>query len=414
MKKELVLFALCTLSIFSSCQNEEIKVRNDIKKSEENESVRVYASNTIKALTKGILREGRDFEPKEEKPVISGEADTIGYLVNFEGGGFILFTSNERKVVTFSPNGSLSVEKDPETIRELTTNVLRQTPSLPIEDENGTPNMPGRYTETKKVTEGPISQIIEKQTTKEFDQTYPYNRKAPICIFKKPEYYYMGRYPAGCLTAALAEIFAYHRLFGYEIDWDALINVDWNNRSTFPDEDSFYNDLDFLFGTIIKRCITFGGGQFGVKPYGMAIPPKINGFVKDMGYTVEKREYNAYTIPYVYKDNKIPLMIYGEAAFFDRHYFVADGVAIYTYNDITYERTVTKRKRPGSNSPYDLIVTYSPWKEVYRTQRKDCFLSINWGWGGDHNGYFRPNALSPSQKDDTYDKKMSYRIIQPK
>ena len=289
----------------------------------------------------------------------TADGRAMAYAVNrADGDGFVLVVGSDQgsDVVGYSDHGTFTVEQMPANMRSWLDSYLENLQR--IEGSGNAPAM--RY-----ATKTPIAPLLNSQ----WNQDQPYSDQCPIVNGK--------RAATGCSITAMAQIMYYYRwpadstkaIPGYTPD-----NSKGTNYPTLPALEPTIFNWDKMYpsyknnedGTEVAKLMKYlgtaskaeYGEETGATGYD-AVQALIKYFGYDAGARSIWRSQQSYlewvNMLYAELQAKRPVMFSGTAGG-NAHSFVVDG--------------------------YD----------------EEDFFHVNWGWGGDSDGYYRVLLMDPQEQ----------------
>lgn len=337
------------------------------------------------------------------------EADTpLAYLVNFkDNNGFAILSANRNcpPILAIHPHGNLDPEKAPdnptlqmlmERVEEycLASNEHSETVPDPMHPYNpdGTP-----IAELHKVEFGPWEEIISERREALIPVVWgqseaPYNSN--LC----KRYGYSVH--AGCATAAVAQIAAFHRypkmVDGYQLDWDIMLmhhsldapNIE--NEEAYPYISKLYEVIGDKLG-VKYSAKSSGAAKENIRPTLVELGFRSVGDLEDYEYEKIKKEmeaddqsgYPVLICAYAYKTpNKKHFLWWkweGRPKYDEGHAFVLDGV--------------TKMRRKVSYyTKYDM--PEDKWTLLRSAYEYIHLVRANLGWDSNYiNGYYHESIF---------------------
>ncbi|MDR1601087.1 MAG: C10 family peptidase [Tannerella sp.] len=376
MKKIITL--LIMLSLFSYMQAENVPAERALK----------IATQYYRLSDHTSLRSGTEnpltlvYTEKVDAVNLRSSASPDAYFYVFntaEGDGFIIVSGDDRAcpVLGSSFKGAFDPDSLPANLKawlkhygEEIAWMLKENPRLPSDPE------------WAKLETG-VSQAgieLRKTTdlkTAEWGQGDPYNQSCPTLAGE--------RTVTGCVATAIAVVIKYHADNGYEAKGTGNYSYTWEagkktlsatfgsyDFASMPDKTSLYKNSTqrAAVSKLMYHCAIAAESEFGVDGtssdtfYAFTGLTNYFGFDKRYMRYVQKENYTDLEWNAIIRreiDGKRPV-IYGGNAGDSGHQFVCDG-----YNNDTY-------------------------------------YSINWGWDGSYNGYYRLTSLkagsNPNYRDD--------------
>lgn len=314
-----------------------------------------------------------------------GESDV--YISNFAGGGFLLYgvdPTEEVHVYGFSDSGKLNSSDTIATpiLKTVLDNsiAIQNNTNIIINDSLGLIGG-GGYNPTYPPLE-PVEYPIRIVRRIEHEAIYPYSPSTLPYGQKSPFNDYVNYKNLGCANTALAVFLSHYRVPNKvtvganvtPIDWTKL----WSGNSYELNgwRSSLTEDLAHQVAEMCKY-IFFSNPRVWIIPEdeGTAVFPKrVREFLEKINFEVDYRTYKENELLSYLRKNNRPVLMYGEASFFNRHYWVIDG---YLEFHVDNEHKV----KWSEESDWE-IERYE--KDVEITRLVHC----NWGWNAYCNGYF--------------------------
>lgn len=225
------------------------------------------------------------------------------------------------------------------------------------------------YMETSYLIRRPdaFTTTIGPLLSSEWGQGNPYN----LLIVQK----YNKDYLTGCVTTAMSQIMRYYK---------KPACYDWKNM---PDVASSYLDgqaiAKLMFDIAESVHLDYGTSSEGGTS---SNDKKAISTFKSFGYSgVKEEDHNAYDVENQIRYGKKPVYMRGSDGK-DGHAWVCDGVMISEYDNQIYLMILS------SSSPY----YYKQYSEPTPNAQRYTHTSfhMNWGWNGNHNGWFSDDNIS--------------------
>ena len=219
-----------------------------------------------------------------------------------------------------------------------------------------------------KATSVPLHEDVAPMVTAKWDQDYPYNI---LSLF------YGTQCPTGCMATALAQVMYYHRwpqeplageLPTYTMADGNVVSAlepvafDWNNMTDKYDESSTEEQKNAV-ATLMRYC-----GQAIQMDYK---PTDSNGDYYDLGLLVNCFGYD-------------PGVYYAKA-----NDYTVSGWDALLYNEL-------HEGRPLVYGGYSIGGGHAFVIDGYKVLDGEGYFSVNWGWGGSDDGFYKINLLNPS------------------
>ncbi|MFB8569828.1 C10 family peptidase [Enterococcus faecium] len=294
------------------------------------------------------------------------------YIYNISSGGFVIVSSDKRspEILGYSKKGTFDFEGK-ENIYSFIKNYDSQI------KENKSLNTECNLSDVK---EQPIVESLLDAKTIQYDQNFPYNLKTPIIEkIKFGEKSYIGKNAAtGCVATAVAQIMKYHNYpkKGSKDHISILSNMYFNPRILTAKisirQYDWNNILPF-----------YSGNETDLQKNSIAELMSDIGISVDMSYGPSSGTSGSPVVQRALKEN------FGYSCFvqeIDRDDFCKENWEEKINNELTHIRPVYYQGI-GDEGGHAFVLDGSDGNGFYH---------INWGWGGDSNGFFRLDALNPS------------------
>lgn len=283
------------------------------------------------------------------------------YVFNATDGGFVIVSNDDRTVpvLGYSDSGSFDPSTMPDNMRAWLQGYADEIKWM--DDHNIQPVQQAsarRESATVKRTVSPMISTLWNQDT-------PYNNLVPE--------YEQGKLSAtGCVATAMAQIMKYHKWpkdetpviphYGLQTTDLSSVTFDWNNM--IEDYSDGYSDTQAnAVATLMLYC-----GVSVEMSYGASSGAS----TKNVAVALRKYyNYDEFTTRYI--DRK--------------DYSYAEWVE-QIYEELAAERPVCYGGQ-SSGGGHEFVV------DGFDT---DDYFHINWGWGGQSNGYFRLALLDPAEQ----------------
>lgn len=326
------------------------------------------------------------------------EGNAVFYAVNYQGGGFILLSADNRMepVLAFSDTNTFSVEAIPETgvsiwaamtadqISEIRRENLPQSiecvemwkpinivRSLDVDTEDKPAPPDDCPIGSETITVNPLMATI-------WDQGSGFNNQVPLMCGG-------DRAPVGCVPVAMGQIMKYYH-YPYAYNWNGIPNSTGGAETSKLLYDIGYNSgirYDCNGSSVELNNIVPTFYAFGYK-------------------SVYSSNYD-YNIAMSELDKGQPVILSGgtrggglwNPTFKNGHAWVCDGYQ---------ESSWCREYQPEPNDPQG---------EVSHQRNSSVKLYMKWGWGGRSDGWFMSDNFNPSESEHTYNysTKIYYNII---
>lgn len=341
--------------------------------------------------------------------------DPSMYIINYEGGGFIIISGDNRMtpLLAYSetnpfitdkknlPGGLLEwLSKVDATISEIRNSNVRQDKDIKkVWDRFNRKEMTGAYSKRSMTTAGTITydgdcnygstgytQYTEQNplTASEWNQDNGYNDLLQSSNCTNPS---NGRVWTGCVATAMAQVMRFYQ-HPSNYNWGSMpLNSGSSETSRLMRDLGLSSNLDMSYS-----CDGSGASTSRVpntfQNFGYS-----GGSYSDYNYfTVKNEVYAGYPVILAGGSNG-GWWIFGQ--YQNGHAWVCDGVVEYMYYNCV----------PDPNTPGEQISVYAG--------HYDASLHMNWGWGGSWNGWYSAYNWNPSTLTFNYQRKMVTGIRKP-
>jgi len=338
---------------------------------------------------------------KELVPVKNEKSKTVFYVINYDGGGFIILSADNRTspILAYSETNNFSLDEESypsglvkwltqtkkgiESVREKKT-IQTKSQQLAWKRLNSQNKLhPDDLFggEDELNCEDDYEEIGPLLSTK-WHQRCGFNDLMPElnCSNNLP----CGRAYAGCVPIAIAQVMKFHE-FPTTYNWDNMPN-NYGTTTTSQLIGDIHSAITTTISGVDFPAVSYDCDGTGVShDYNIA-----NVFTNGFSYaTANRGDYNKETVKQYLRWNK-PVILSGGRdagwwifnAYTDGHMWVCDG----------FRR-------------------YFIWSEDCSTGSGYLFLHMNWGWGDNLiNGWYGFNDFSPGDFTFNYDVKMIYNI----
>ena len=375
----------------NSCQNEnELQIQS--KKKELNE---ITKENAIEIAKKLVLNDdktskfGKGSATKKISsifPMTTKKSETAFYVVNYQNGGFVIISADNRNIPILAYSDSASFQNDsinyPSGLRDWLSLQKEVASNISTENREQTSSIKEQWNSVSRIApEDPVCPNDQTITvgpllTTTWGQGDGYNDYTPLTGCTN---YYNGHAPTGCVATAMAQVMKYYQ------------KPNTYNWSNMPNGYGTYDTAILMrdIGSAVR--MDYGCGGSGAN----SEEEIASTFRDDFHYSnAAGGNYNYQVVcqqlaagrPVILtggrKKNDISWTMYT-----DGHAWVCDGYKSSSYYN--YDPSV------GCSG-----VTYLQ-------------LHMNWGWGtyNNYNGWYFFDNFNPSNKTYNYQVKMYYNII---
>lgn len=440
--EEEVSFSPEELSLLTEISNGSPKITEAEAMNKALEIANSFSGLTKSGKTKTIKNSLALTIPKTDGTKSSGEvADTVAYVFNFEDeGGFAIVSADIRvpdQILAYTENGELgtytdnpglglflenaeayiaqSIEKAEAWKDSLTQEILSKLSAEELEDmlkagrgdSNGQRPSYGTETITRSIGPWESVSIVAPLLVVEWSQTgEPYNNytKSKGCSGNAP--------CVGCVAVATAQIMAYWgyptSIDGYSMNWTEMTKYthDYTRRILFNNkwignirDKNTPLAIKNNVARLMERIGVHVGMSYGCETSGADSDNAIN-WLKSLGFEGgEKSGYDFYRVKssldfrrivyaegYSLKVKNKFLGITTSTAYKEGHAWNYDG---YVQQKQKME-TIVVLKSTGQPTGRGTqpVISY-----IYRD-----LVHVNWGWGGDKNGYYASGVFDATQE----------------
>lgn len=236
------------------------------------------------------------------------------------------------------------------------------------------------YTQTAYVLERNFERELQygPLTSTKWNQTSPYNSLVP------------GEKLLGCVTVATAQYMRFNKRPAYYQTEDDSICY-WHNM---PNNSSNATLSKFL-ADLRQRLDINDNGSGSVYD----IVPLLN---TTFGYNAEIYDYNISRLDYPLSINKV-VMLRGVTADNKGHVWICDGLRYQVFGGVEYNLYVLDHlKYPN----FDYVNIKTELDDTYKSPVPYCHM--NWGWGGDYDGWYYGSDWNTGNGNLVKDRKMIY------
>ncbi len=302
------------------------------------------------------------------------------YIVNFEGGGFVIVPADDAAipVLGYSDKNQAVAEITHPAVQEWFEDYHKQIHAAIQLNESNAETLPlWNEIENGDFSRYPMSRGVGALCTTTWNQGQYYNEQCPVDATSSAG---NGHVWAGCVATAMAQIMKYYNsptagygshsftsTYGVESASFGSTSYDWTNMPNAVNSGSTTTQKNAV-QSLIYHCavavdMDFGPSGSGAHS-GSALKACVMYFNYDNGISYEEigSDITAWkTMLKTEHNNSRPVLYCGTNGASSAHAFVCDG-----YNDSDY-------------------------------------FHFNWGWGGVYNGYYQIGSLTPTGHDYSYE-----------
>jgi streptopain len=406
------LILLLFIIAFNSCsteivENDAIQVQlensidtdsNFVNLSEVKGIANEIFSSSKKMLSKGTTKK----QIKEIKPISDHGKQTSYYIINYEGGGFIIISADKRvyPILAFSNENNFDLNSEyypgllvnwlfgqDNYVNKLRDGKIKEVYNLEdhwkvsaIENRiiSAKQNLDFKTTETRNYTlissHGPL-------ISTSWGQGLGYNNSAP---YGNCSDYSNGRTPTGCVATAMSQIMKFHN-YPSNYNWSIMPNHIYSSTTT----SSGANEISRL----MRDAGNYVGMDWGCELSGADTEDAANALKNNFGYQSAN-----YSDDYTNLINDVqsgyPVILKGGRAedwilfkiYRDGHAWICDGF---------------------ESAKIEVYAPAGRWGFIWRWVNLSSF-HMNWGWNGSWNGWY--SGLNNSVGDFSYESGVIYNI----
>ncbi|WP_179415750.1 C10 family peptidase [Mucilaginibacter sp. E4BP6] len=389
MKKDLAkltLFLFCSLFLLiSSCKKEANKVQTTLPKTNDALVSQALAEQVglqfiTKASSKGVkllsslkTSSGNQSKTIDHTYIIKGSDETTDlYVINFKPSGFVVIsgTKYDSPVLAFSDVTTFNTENMHPGLKEWIDKhktriegIRRKMPATVSDSVNNqwVSSAPPIGNQPPVVYGGTVNELVGPLLQTTWSQGYPYNQLLTTAGNDPID----GLSPTGCVATAMAQIMKFWS-YPATYNWSIMPSSAYSSSAGSLQIAQVMKDAGYTVG------MSYGYSESGADASRIA-PALINNF----GYAPYAgiMNYNSET-SVVELDAGHPMIFTGtDPTKNEGHAWVCDG----------YERNVaTTIHDSGTVYQYNTYVI------------TDFYLSMNWGWGGECNGWYSYQNFDPT------------------
>ena len=299
------------------------------------------------------------------------------YIFNIgEADGFVIVSGDDRTeaILGYAETGSFSMDKAPENMKAWLKEYERQLAWLQSTSKGKRIHSPRK---ASKANIAPMTKSL-------WAQNKPYNL---YCYNEKRKWYAV----TGCVATAMAQIMYYHKwpqqttavIPAYTIKYNGLsiLSYTWEeqpitqfNWSSMQDTYNSANDLTISSATAAEKAVAKL-----MRCCGQSVKMK---YSNDQSSASSLDACSAFRNYFGYDE---------DTRLIQRDDYSSEAWEELIYNELSNERPVLYSGQTAGNTGHAFVV------DGY----KDGMYSINWGWGGNCNGYFLLDMLDPKDEGQT-------------
>ena len=296
---------------------------------------------------------------------ISGEAGYSIYVVSFFPSGYVVLNSDERLalVISFSAESTIDIsESSPYSLRPLLVEYCEQMAEKLAE--------PALGFKTTAVVPTTVNELYGPFLETNWNQDYPYNMLCPESS-NPAGASYAGRVPAGCVPVALAQIMNYHRWPAHGVGSYSFTDGDGGHTGTYSGVFSDAYDWDAMLPIYGASGSNSALSESAVSEliYELAV----------VGNSDFETNGNAISLTFM-------------ADHFSEYFYYES--ALWLSNSESLAEPMQNDLRAG----YPCIVSLPALEHAVvadglKVDNGTIFYHLNYGWGGDNNGWYTSDAV---------------------
>jgi sorbitol-specific phosphotransferase system component IIA len=342
-------------------------------------SIQIFADRVSE---REALKKAQTFMPGErfelQKYISSAGGQTVEnpfYIFNIDnGGGYVIVSGNDKttSILGYSTNGNIDLNNIPDNLRYWLESYAEQLKAI----DNGTPAVATSRARTRG-TRTDISPLI--QTT--WNQDEPYNLMCPDgngLDYDEEGYDPTFRSVTGCVATAVAQVMYYHQWPKQTTAIPAYSLSIYNNDVTLKELPA--TTLEWS-----KMKLTYDRNETGASADAVAKLMRYVGQAFQMGYSPSSSGANILT------DAMINCFNYSKKI----HEIYRDEYSTEQWENMVYDELSQNRPIP-----------YSGFSQSGAGHQFVCdgyqsstgFFHLNWGWGGNLDGFFILSIADPDGK----------------
>ena len=298
------------------------------------------------------------------------------YIFNVEnGGGYVLVSANDQTtaILGYSTNGNIDLDNMPDNLRYWLDSYAAQLKAI----DEGAPVAARAVADSKARTRSTHANIAPLITTT-WNQDEPYNLMCPDGNFKDYNangYDSSNRCVTGCVATALAQVMYYHKWPQEQTTAIPQYTINYSNAPTLS-----LNELPATTFEWNKMKSSYSKTETDDAAYAVAKLLRYVGQACQMAYGTGASSAHIHT------DMMISTFGYSKSIHTkDRDGYTTTQWENMVYDELTSGRPVLYSGNTDQDSGHQFVC------DGY----KDGLFSLNWGWGGDLNGYFVLSIAEP-------------------
>ena len=298
------------------------------------------------------------------------------YIFNVEnGGGYVLVSANDQTtaILGYSTNGNIDLDNMPDNLRYWLDSYAAQLKAI----DEGAPVAARAVADSKARTRSAHANIAPMLTTK-WNQSEPYNLMCPDGNFKDYNangYDSSNRCVTGCVATALAQVMYYHKWPQGQTTAIPQYTINYSNAPTLSPNELPATTFEW---NLMKS--SYSEAEDDDAAYAVAKLMRYVGQACQMAYGTGASSAHIHT------DMMISAFGYSKSI----HTKDRDGYTTTQWENMVYDELAS-----GRPVLYSGNTDQSDGHQFVCDGYKDGLFSLNWGWGGDLNGYFVLSIAEP-------------------
>lgn len=307
----------------------------------------------------------------------SSDEDTLWYLFNFPGGGFVITAADRRifPILAWSPSGEFDPASIPENCAVWMNWYEKQILHLKINSQTPGFNFENDWLRLlESATESNLTEGVEPLLTARWDQGEFYNALCPADPGGID-----GHVPVGCVAVAMAQIMYYYRFPEQGNGFHSYIPG--YNNGVYGLQFADFGSTSYRWNQMVDKCFT-GNSAVAELCYHAAV--SVN-----MAFTPLSSGAN----------------VTGAAEAMNQYFhYLPNSQVVLRQNAGGYEiwqQMITSNLENGQPLLYFSNNGFQGHAYVCDGYSDSLHFHFNWGWSGNHNGYYYINELIPGGIDLT-------------
>ena len=303
--------------------------------------------------------------------VMTSNDTPLFYVFNNEAGGFVIVSGDDtiEPILGFSDSGSFNVATMSSGLRDMLS-IYKQEISKLIEDHQ--PNIRRKNPQKSNGWNN-----IEPMVTTRWNQNEPYNNLCPIDPADGQ------RFAVGCTAVALAQVLNYHQWpqIGY-----GSVSYDWNGEQLSTDLSQIHFDWEMMKPEYLEGDDA----------------QAVSSLMYYCALSVKSQFSSDGTSGWINSSDLHRLFGYKNAMWQSLANTSLDEFESIIYQDLLQQRPVLFSSKDPEKGGHMMVI--DGYKE-------GGYFHINFGWGGDCDGFFKLSVIDTDWYSFTADQSIIYNII---